>query len=239
MFFVICFKYIPNLIFILFLHFFQLQISGYLKGNLDIRRSMFYPVKSRKYKVDVLSRKIYKLKVDVLSRKIQNLQGRCFILENPEISRSMFYLGKSRNYKVDVLSWKIEKLQGRCFIQESLEITKSCFIYGKNDLNTILYILKANLRHKTYVLPLFQVLQFCKFKEAAQYLIRLYTVQQIPKLDCTLYSSLLYFVVHCGFHYYTLQCTVQYNIVLHFTLYRTILYCLVNFTVLNCTTILR
>ena len=71
-------------------------------------------------------------------------------------------------------------------------------------INTILYILKANLRHKTYVLPLFQVLQFCKFKEAAQYLIRLYTVQQIPKLDCTLYSSLLYFVVHCGFHSYTL-----------------------------------
>ena len=101
---------------------------------------------------------------------------------------------------------------------------------------TILYILKANLRHKTYVLHVFQVYnQFCKLNEAAQYHIRLYTVQQIPKLDCPLYSSLLYCVVHCVVHYCTLLCTVQYNIVLHFILYRTILYCIEHFTVLNCT----
>ena len=156
-------------------------------------------------------------KVDVLSRKIQKLQGRCFILGNREITRSMFYLGKSRNYKVNVLS--MAKM-----------------------INTILYILKANPRHKTYVLHVFQVFNYSFVNWTVQHkilfvvhctansLTGLYTVQFISVLHCTLCSSLLYFNVHCTVQYCTAFYTVSYNTALF-----TLLYCTVHFTVLYCT----
>ena len=98
-----------------------------------------------------------------------------------------------------------------------------CFIYD-NIIITILYILKANLGLKTYVLHVFQFFNYRFVNWAVQH--------NNIFLCCTLYSKLLNWIVRCTVHYCTALSTVQFITVPHCTLYSTILHCTLNCTVL-------